>query len=1354
MRRRASKFFRLKSASTSDNDSVTTNVESLDQGSCKRSKSLPLGTPGSETQGEQIGGYASPGVMSDTETGVSFASSQARAQAFTTSVNVSPVISMPIPELAPTAPNTLTELSALANKAEEVIQADTVRSAEHAQLKQELEIFKGFDATLQFKSTAQNIFSNVKSGLGDDPWFMRALDDVARIHPFVSVAVIAFKACYNMEMARRHNDKRVISLFKEMKDMIEVLTRLKDITDPEIIGPNGSIIKGKLQTLVDSATQDMKDCGNACDAWMKKQVLVKVLVGPAWESKLAGYTAAFTSRRMEFDFALQIHTATAVEAIQSVTRAMDEKLAYMSQQFALAFRQMRPPEEVQLAEIVIARGGIQAVQTNEATLRELFKAESPANRGKGNAVGPTEDNSGKVLQNSDGSKVQRSSKRATQRSEYTFDDFKDELREDLDTALRSNFQAFEGKFKLFYDQLEINLHRYMREESDRVISEVNKGPHDLIRDPELRMIWQEMHWRRNVKARPFVMTLRDHFSEKAQNSAPVANPETSTIAEKSTDSWARQYVDVKYLQPIMDAIDDDGSGHVTITEVNRLTEQLPISLGWSLTLWLAYWAIGWQTFAAKYREEILQTYARMFAIRHKVLPENRNSADYYLRVTWPSTSMLAKSLRPPVTVLPDDAEERFKEYVQHEEDRLRKNLTGIKYDIDALETVYGVLGPGRIEKHVLTLLCLMLRRDLELFQMATTARLDSEELWDAADSMVWVHDAVQIRYGDLVAQFNQQRLDVSKQMKLISCEIFDYFHDSTGVEKMIKVLTSAEQETTDEELPSAQLKDMPPNNYPTHAECPYDCEGYIAEPDELKQDDLDASDVVKPFLGQWNGYIHNDQGLVERSMVSFFAHAAVDKPSQIEATSYTGEIPFTLSASVTLENGVSTIKATISYAKDLLDRHFTGVLQIDGSIVGSQGSFEDKSTHDNLFIWTRVPSDLMRLRPLPPYNVAGESEASMVPNKARAMFDYAIRAVMYQNRKASWSWTYFKERRDNRLRFLELCTNCQIDDNAYSSAPREMDNILRSFTNVDRRYYDSAWNYYWSLLPHHTASCDPCGATCEGCRYVCLDCVANATEEAHFAHTVDFCKLSCSDTTIHPNPSAVKLPHAPSHNLLKMLTFLHLRDMPLVYTQAKRAVEVMQRTLTLVSQNAVGHSDDSAEESDPRTTAPDFSKVSPPQNTTRPQCAVCRKDVTLPCWLCIQCLETDDSNPVYLCDSCEGQTLLKCLTCEKPFKQTRWFYGSDSRDTFQCATCIAKRVPAVPVGDHPHRYIHPLVRCHVKEEVAKILTVEENIAAVAQTVSALDQRMLRLEGYMERIERMLASVGPGNQQSLGEVIGA
>jgi hypothetical protein len=80
-----------------------------------------------------------------------------------------------------------------------------------------------------------------------------------------------------------------------------------------------------MQSVVDAATQDIKDCENACDAWMKKKTLVKVFVGVAWEGQLAGFSSTFARRRMEFDFALQIHTASAVDAIQSVAQAMNEK---------------------------------------------------------------------------------------------------------------------------------------------------------------------------------------------------------------------------------------------------------------------------------------------------------------------------------------------------------------------------------------------------------------------------------------------------------------------------------------------------------------------------------------------------------------------------------------------------------------------------------------------------------------------------------------------------------------------------------------------------------------------------------------------------------------------------------------------------------------------------------------------------------------------------------------------------------------------------------------------------------------------------------------------------------------------
>lgn len=62
---------------------------------------------------------------------------------------------------------------------------------------------------------------------------------------------------------------------------------------------------------------------------------------------------------------------------------------------------------------------------------------------------------------------------------------------------------------------------------------------------------------------------------------------------------------------------------------------------------------------------------------------------------------------------------------------------------------------------------------------------------------------------------------------------------------MSYALAAKEQKPTDEQLPSAQLGDMQPNNYPIPTEWPYDCEGYNAASELLTEADLAAPDGVK-----------------------------------------------------------------------------------------------------------------------------------------------------------------------------------------------------------------------------------------------------------------------------------------------------------------------------------------------------------------------------------------------------------------------------------------------------------------------------------------------------------------------------
>lgn len=115
----------------------------------------------------------------------------------------------------------------------------------------------------------------------------------------------------------------------------------------------------------------------------------------------------------------------------------------------------------------------------------------------------------------------------------------------------------------------------------------------------------------------------------------------------------------------------------------------------SLTLYF----LGWELISADYCKKILEIFAHMYKMREEVLPENRDGVDYYLHKVWMIGAQLAMPMasrnRDNAT---DLVETKFKDYVIHEEDRIKHNLQRIKYDIDALDTVYIVAGPEQIEK--------------------------------------------------------------------------------------------------------------------------------------------------------------------------------------------------------------------------------------------------------------------------------------------------------------------------------------------------------------------------------------------------------------------------------------------------------------------------------------------------------------------------------------------------------------------------------------------------------------------------------------------------------------------------------
>jgi hypothetical protein len=98
-----------------------------------------------------------------------------------------------------------------------------------------------------------------------------------------------------------------------------------------------------------------------------------------------------------------------------------------------------------------------------------------------------------------------------------------------------------------------------------------------------------------VKARSFALGLRYHFIEKFTMSQShdhegdsfEVDDETASISlvggqnipptakQVEDDRWALAYLGVTYLQQIIEAVDDDGAGYLSINVVNQFCRRRP-----------------------------------------------------------------------------------------------------------------------------------------------------------------------------------------------------------------------------------------------------------------------------------------------------------------------------------------------------------------------------------------------------------------------------------------------------------------------------------------------------------------------------------------------------------------------------------------------------------------------------------------------------------------------------------------------------------------------------------------------------------------------------------------------------------
>ncbi|KAI9438366.1 hypothetical protein H4582DRAFT_1815213 [Lactarius indigo] len=1133
------------------------------------------------------------------------------------------------------------------------------------------------------------------------PIFMNALDAVADLHPFIGVVVMAFKTVYTLELKRRDNEKKIIALYVEMKDMMGVLLLLKDVQNDKLVAPDGRTIEDRLKALIDRTADDIKLCSNVCDTYAKKKLLAKVFLSSVWDNKLLSYVTLFSKRRQEFEFELSVHTSQGVDKanfklnnIGDTTRVLDEKMDVMM----AMFQQLVGPEQKSLAELVAAKGGIKALRNNDKVLLSLEQTASKASSAP----------------SSEGHRMNRSK---PSDANTNADDLRKDIFEDPDAAADKNRTVFFRKFEVQKRQIIDELTLVVTRESDRVIQVVKGGPHERILDRSIHEIWKEMGWRGNVKARHFVLAFRDYYLEKLTSEAQgVRGMSTSAFStSRDPDAWAIKFIDVMRLQPILEAFDDDASGFITITEMNRFTSSRPIE--WSLPHWVAFWAVaGYRASIIDYAEKIEELCAKMEGIRAEVLTPNREFIDDYFTYGWDTIHTLTAAV---ISLQPEpgpNTSDKFKLYLEAEEARLSANLKAVDYIIDGTDTFTLITGVGRIEKTVFPILYLLMKRHYEIMRAMRTKVLDSRELWTGVESILYIEDAIRYRMNDLSNIFSQQKLDPEKQFQNFAYGIFKYFHDekdlwcSDYVQTLDPPVTPYDDSNEDQNV---KLEDILKLEYKD--ELALDNWVYDGHSIDDTPNYGDVEPPLKDILGYWHGYFYEDDGIRETSgtdsMMTFVLEPA-DGEHEFKAKAWSNRGRYTITGSWSKgENDVTEIKFkmtfhTISWSAMFFSGRFDAERD---ALTGVWGLSADTENSGGQMEFRRISPRHLTVYP---------SIKDLSDNKPRALWGFAIAAVRNDVRRENWSWSYFAQRRDDRKAVLSLVIRyCYFGEPLDDEETERCCAAVQRLTSADACFYSSRIDYIRAnTCVHQNAFCNWCGGRIGGDRLICLDCDHKDTE---VFQTVDLCCAQECMAARVTSRQDIEGAHEPSHRLLKVRTVVLQRQYGRAYTAALAAFERVQPLCAKIAEasqeleeknegdeTSPDKEDSSSVEPTPEETPSEPDDGQPddapddetqPEDNGPPSCGKCEGRLSFPCWYCVHCEDN-----LFLCDSCDGEG-----------------------------------VPELMRSSGKHTEDHHLIRCLAPEEDDNTSSTERRLISLEDRLDSMQSRFDDLTGRIGNMEQLL-----------------
>lgn len=257
--------------------------------------------------------------------------------------------------------------------------------------------------------------------------------------------------------------------------------------------------------------------------------------------------------------------------------------------------------------------------------------------------------------------------------------------------------------------------------------------------------------------------------------------------------------------------------------------------------------------------------------------------------------------------------------------------------------------------------------------------------------------------------------------------------------------------TYDDAVESQDIEVAKILNYPVDQEL-LDFAAFETPVEASSSDAVAASPALKSLLGLWNGHLYWSSVVMNPwvGMLSMDLHAVEGQDGKLAATCRSGNADYTISGECAISDSPDIINFTFKriFTARYSPQYFKGTWNAaTDTLTGTWGFDSDLSSSFSPFHFKRMAPQYLCWYPSP---------ADITANKAQALWSFAISSVRDDIRRQSWTWEYFRQRRDHRKTFIELYVRQTrfgrpIDD----TEAEELRRLKKTFTSAENRFYHS-----------------------------------------------------------------------------------------------------------------------------------------------------------------------------------------------------------------------------------------------------------------------------------------------------------